>query len=307
VTRLEREVERFCALQVSRGSKPDYVERYRRDVASFVAFLGGLGKQDLREATPEDLVAFLLALDRRLARSTVNLRFWRLRKLLDFLVRARVLLRNPAAKLSRKHAPSRHRDWLGEDEVERLLEAIDAGDELALRDRALLELFYSSGLRLDEARRLELDDLDLAEGFVTVRDSKNRRDRRVPVGETAIGWLQRYLREARPRLLERRPPTAIVFLSRRATLLGKETIRARVLGHAARAGLRKHVTPHGLRHSFAVHLLRHGASTRHIQEMLGHRSLESTKLYTRLLPADLKLAHRRAHPRGRLPRRLRRR
>ena len=306
---IEREVERFCAILIARGRGRAHVRRYRNDLADLVAFLHRHGKDDLREATEGDVAAFLVALDGRYARSTVNLKAFRLRKLLNYLQRSRVLLRNPASDLQRKHAPSRVRDWLSEDEIALLLESVathdalrhSSGQALGLRDRALLELYYSSGLRLDEARSLELDDLDLADGLVTVAESKSGRGRRVPMGTHAIHWLRRYLKEGRPQLTVKTRRTLAVFLSQQGSKMGKETIAGRIRHYVAQAGIEKHVTAHVFRHSFAVHLLKHGASTRHIQEMLGHRSLQATQIYLRLLPADLKEAHRRSHPTARLP------
>ena len=306
MTKIERAVERFCALQVARGLKPEYVQRYRNDVASLVGFLERRGKDDLREATREDLVEYLRWLDRRYARTTVRLRLWRLRRILFFLQGDGLLLRNPAADLIRKPSPSRMRDWLTVEEVARLLEAPDATKDLGVRARAALELLYSSGLRLSELLRLELDDLDLAEGFVTVKESKAGRGRRVPVGRTAVKWLARYLREVRPRLLAGAHRTAVAFVSASGRRLAKAVLGYHLRRYAAAAKIEKTVTPHVLRHSFAIHLLQNGASTRHIQAMLGHRSLEATQIYARVFPADLVRAHRRSHPSERLPKPRRR-
>jgi integrase/recombinase XerD len=298
---LERELHRFYALLLARGRKPETVARYRGDVASLLGFLAGRGKEDLRELGRDDLVAYLLSLDRRLGRSTVRLRLCRLRRILSFLQRGRRLLRNPACGLARRGAASRMRDWLTEDEVVRLLETVDVSDDLGVRDRAALELLYASGLRAGELGRLALDDLDLAEGFVTVEESKSGAGRRVPVGRVAVAWLERYLRDVRPRLARR--PTATVFLGATGTgrALHKDVLNARLRQYAPQAGIDKHVTCHVLRHSFAIHLLRNGASTRHIQAMLGHRSLEATQVYARVFPEDLLRVHRRCHPGERRP------
>ena len=294
---IERALERFEALELARGFTRDYVRRFRTDLSSFKGFLlEERGKEDLREATRDDVVGYLVVLSGSHAPATVNLRLWRLRKLLGFLEREGLLLRNPAAGVERKTATSRMRDWLTEGEVLRLLEAPDTATTLGLRDRAMLELLYSSGLRFKELRELELDDLELAEGFVTVKLSKNRRGRRVPVGDLAATWLGSYLTRARPALVSRRRRTLVVFLSPLGSPIGHETTAKRMKHYAQLAGIDKHVTPHILRHTFAVHLLKHGASTRHIQEMLGHRRLESTAVYTRLFPAELERVHRSAHP-----------
>jgi integrase/recombinase XerD len=147
----------------------------------------------------------------------------------------------------------------------------------------------------------------LGEGFVTVKESKSGRGRRVPVGRTAVKWLARYLREVRPRIVAgvpRRSP--LVLVSERGTRLAKGVLGYHLRRYAAAAKIEKTVTPHVLRHSFAIHLLQGGASTRHIQAMLGHRSLEATQIYARVFPADLVRAHRRSHPSERLPKPRRR-
>jgi integrase/recombinase XerD len=296
---LERELRRFYGLLLARGCKSETVARYRGDVASLLGFLARRGKEDLRELGREDLVAYLAGLDARQARSSVRLRFWRLRRILSFLQEGGRLLRNPACGLARRGGPSRMRDWLTEGEVVRLLEAAQVCDDLGVRDRAALELLYSSGMRAGELARLALDDLDLAEGFVTVEESKSGAGRRVPVGRVAVAWLERYLRDVRPRLLRR--PTATVFLGATGRALHKDALNARLRRYAAQAGIDQHVTCHVLRHSFAIHLLRNGASTRHIQAMLGHRSLEATQVYARVFPEDLLRVHRRCHPGERRP------
>ena len=155
---------------------------------------------------------------------------------------------------------------MSEDEITSLLESVTTNDALGLRDRALFELYYSSGLRLDEARSLELDDLDLTDGLVTVAESKSGRGRRVPMGTHAIHWLRRYLKEGRSQLTVKTRRTLAVFLSQQGSKMGKETIAGRIRRYAAQAGIEKHVTAHVFRHSFAVHLLKHGASTRHTCE-----------------------------------------
>jgi integrase/recombinase XerD len=264
----------------------------------FVVFLGCRGKQDLREATREDLVRYLEHLARRgLHPNTVTNRFYRLRRFFGFLHLEGNLLFDPTVGFKRKPVAGYRRPWLSEAEVLSLLAAPDPTTKLGLRDRAMMEVFYSTGVRVSELLALELDDVELRQGFLTVRNGKGGRSRRVPLGRIACAWLGRYLHEVRPGLAVL--PALTVFLSYRGRPLSKEDIDLKLRRYALAAKLEKPVSAHVLRHSFAVHLLRHGASTRHIQEMLGHRQLDTTQIYTRLLPSDLKEAHRRSHPRER--------
>jgi len=295
--KLAAELRRFAALQRARGIHSTTVGRFGRDVGDLMGFLRRRGKEDLREIEDEDLVAYLLELERRreLNAESIASRLNRLRRFFAYLEEKGRLLRDPSAGLRRKPVPRRLREGLTEHQVEALLEAVDTKTLIGVRDRAMLELLYSSGLRSDELLSLELDDLDLASGFVTVRASKNGEGRRVPMGRVAARWVARYLAEARSSILK--DPSLIVFLGEKAgKRLWNATVNQAIGAATKKARLKRHVSAHLLRHTFAIHLLRNGDSSRHVQEMLGHRKLDSTELYTRLLVEDLKRVHRRCHP-----------
>jgi integrase/recombinase XerD len=301
-TKIEREVERLCELDLTRGYSPGQVQRYRKEARRLAAFLAKRGKDDLREATEDDVIDYLnwLEEDQGLRRTTVTNIFFILRRLFGFLQRGAVLLENPTSNLARKRYPRRMRDWLSEDEVARLLEVPNAATVLGLRDRAAMEVLYSCGLRQGELRALDVDDLDLGEGLVTVKVSKSGVFRRVPLGRVARHWLGRYLDEARPRLLARReldtPASPAVFLNRSGDRIDAHPLPLALARYAREAGIKKKVTPHVIRHTVAIHLLKYGAATRHIQALLGHKHLISTQVYTRVLPQDLKRVHQRCHP-----------
>jgi site-specific recombinase XerD len=302
---VEEAIERLVELERSRERSADYVRRYKQAVRSLQGFLGG---KDLRGVTEEDVVAFLHHLEESgYCKTTVNNLFFQLRRVYRHLVQEGLVLNDPTLFLERRNVPSRMRDWLSEEEAKLLLEQPPAATVLGLRDRAILEVLYATGVRMGELRALELDDLDLGEGLVTVKASKNGCFRRVPLGKVAGEWVARYLKEARPRLAARRdlgemPPVA-VFLNQTGHRMAKSAIEGVVHHWAGKTGIAKAVTPHVLRHSFAIHLLKNGVSTRHIQEMLGHKHLSSTQIYTRVLPQDLKRVHRRCHPSERSRRR----
>jgi site-specific recombinase XerD len=164
------------------------------------------------------------------------------------------------------------------------------------RNRAILELLYGTGIRVSECERLDVRDLDLAQGVLFIRNGKGKKDRVVPVVGRAADALDRYLREARPELL-RDPREPALFLTRRGTRVTVKNIQYLVRMNARSADIPVPVTPHGLRHGCATHLLQRGADVRHVQKLLGHASLDTTAIYTHVAPQDLAQAIEKAHPR----------
>lgn len=190
-------------------------------------------------------------------------------------------------------------DFLSEEEVDALLAAYPNSTKfpLEMRNRAILELLYASGLRVSEAAKLPLTGVDFDNELLRVV-GKGSKTRIVPVGKTALRTLRRYLAEVRPLLAEKNPLCGCVFLSRNGRPLNREWIWNMVKTAAERAGIRKNVHPHTLRHSFASHLLAHGADLRVIQEMLGHADISTTEIYTHVDRSRLVAVHRKFHPRG---------
>jgi integrase/recombinase XerD len=215
-----------------------------------------------------------------------------------FLFRAGVLLEDPALDLvlpSWKRLP---RAVLNEGQARRLVAAPSPWTPLGKRDRAILETLYGCALRVSECERLDLTDLHITKSEVLVRDGKGRKDRVVPVVGRAVAALEVYLSEARPDLV-RNPRERALFLTRNGTRLGVQVIQNLVRNHARAAGLEIRVSPHSLRHGCATHLLQGGADIRHVQKILGHESVETTAIYTKVAPTDLARAVARAHPRER--------
>jgi integrase/recombinase XerD len=185
-------------------------------------------------------------------------------------------------------------------EVERMLAVPDVETPLGLRNRAILELLYSSGLRSSEARNLTLYDVNTGQGEALVREGKGGKDRVVPVGEVAAKYIELYVKEARPKILKGYEDSGYLFLGGRGGKMGATTLNETIVKRYVReAGIKKPVTTHGMRHTCATHLLKGRANIRHIQALLGHRSLESTQIYTRVEVGDLKRELRRCHPRER--------
>ena len=185
---------------------------------------------------------------------------------------------------------------LSEADVEALLAAPDTGSALGMRDRSMLEVLYACGLRVSELIGLSLDQLNLRQGVV-LAFGKGSKERLVPLGEEAIVWLERFLREARGELLGEQP-SDVLFPSQRGEQMTRQAFWYRIKLHARVAGIDKPLSPHTLRHAFATHLLNHGADLRTVQMLLGHSDLSTTQIYTHVARARLQELHARHHPRG---------
>jgi integrase/recombinase XerD len=233
-----------------------------------------------------------------------NGRLQAIRGLFRFLVRQRYVPANPAADLVLPKPPKRLKAALTVEEAERVLAQPDVGDPLGLRDRAMLELMYSTGIRRSEVLRLKLGDVDFLHGTVFVRQGKGKKDRVVPAGERALLWIEKYLREARPKLetgLDERE----IFLSERGEAICPPHLTAIGLRYVRAAGVTQRGGCHLLRHTMATLMLEGGADIRYIQQMLGHESLETTQLYTHVSVGKLKEIHTASHPGARLERKRR--
>lgn len=269
------------------------------------------GVSDVRAAREADLVSFLKRTsERRSSRSGEPLTPWTVlghltcvRAFFAFLEKKGFILANPARELMLRK-PQRLPRAMSEEEARRLMVAPPHWGAAGRRDRAILEVLYGTGIRLGECVRLDLQDVDLGEGRLLVRNGKGRKDRVVPLVGQAAAALAFYLREARNALV-RDPKQQAVFLSAIGTRLSSVSLQRQVSHYARALGLR--ASPHVLRHSCATHLLRHGADVREIQLLLGHRALETTALYTKVDVSDLAQVLERAHPRDRQGRGDRRR
>ena len=186
---------------------------------------------------------------------------------------------------------------LSENDVEALLTAPPVDTALGLRDRAMLETLYATGLRVSELINLSLGQMSLSAGVVRVL-GKGRKERLVPLGEEAVYWIERYLAEARPALLEGLGESSALFVTRRGAGMTRQMFWILIKRYAAQVGLTTELSPHTLRHAFATHLLNHGADLRVVQMLLGHADLSSTQIYTHVARARLKALHREHHPRG---------
>jgi integrase/recombinase XerD len=232
--------------------------------------------------------------------STVYALLTSLRSFFSYLRRENLILYDPTKDLELpKERRSLPKDIMTHKEITRILSIPNTETKVGLRDRAILELLYSTGIRMGELLSLDIFDIDLSEGILTVRKGKFGKERRVPIGSVAQGYLKRYLLEIRPGLLKTSKQKALFLSSIEGERLSKVTIARMISDYRKMAQIQKKITCHSFRHTCATHMLIGGAKIRYIQELLGHSHISSTQIYTRVAIEDLKAIHLRCHPRGR--------
>ena len=295
-------LDEFCdAVWLEDGLAKNTLESYRRDLRLFAEWLEKRGRASLRAATEADLSGYFAwrysrGTKQRIRSSTQARLHSSLRRFYRFLVRGRRVEIDPTLKLDPPKKPPRFPKTLSEADVEALLAQPDPETQLGLRDRAMLEVLYASGLRVSELTRLKLAEVSTDMGVVRVF-GKGSKERLVPLGEEALAWLSRYSREARPALLKKRP-SDFVFVTGRGGPMTRQAFWQLLKKRAASAIPGKSLSPHTLRHAFATHLLNHGADLRVVQLLLGHADISTTQIYTHVARERLKALHQKHHPRG---------
>jgi integrase/recombinase XerD len=291
------DLDRFLEhIVVERGLRPNSLEAYNRDLSRYLTYLTDRGKQPTA-LDRTDVSRYLLALrEAELNPRSVARHLSAIRQFHRFLVREARATEDPTAHLEAPRPWQRLPTVLSGEEVERLLAVRGAATPQALRNQAMLELIYASGLRVSELIGLCLANLDLGLGIVRVV-GKGDKERLVPVGETAVNSLRAYLKDGRPRLEKGRPSDSL-FLGRHGQGLTRQMFWQLVKKIARTAGITKTVTPHTLRHSFATHLLERGADLRSVQVMLGHVDIGTTQIYTHMSRTHLKAIYDKFHPRA---------
>ncbi len=289
-------------LAVERGTARNTLDSYARDLRRYADYLGGRGITDLDEVSSNQISEFLAALREGdadhppLAASSAARTVVAVRGLHKFAVREGLIAEDRAREVRPPQPPRRLPKALPVDDVVRLLEQPGTDDPLAIRDRALLELLYSTGARISEAVGLDVDDLD-REARTVILDGKGGKQRLVPVGRPALTAVDAYLVRVRPGLLKTGTPA--LFLNARGGRLSRQGAWHILKAAAERAGLTAEVSPHTLRHSFATHLMEGGADVRVVQELLGHASVTTTQIYTLVTVNTLREVYATAHPRAR--------
>lgn len=300
-TEVPIEVEEYLAwLVAERGRSANTVASYRRDLIVYVEWLTS-HRLDLASVSGNDIDRFVNDRRPHVAASSLARQMASVRNLHRFLVAEGSRRDDPTADVDGVRVPAGLPKPLTEGEVESLIAAVVGDDAIARRDRALLEFLYATGARISEVCGLSIGDLDLEAGLARLY-GKGAKERLVPVGSCARRALDEWLRVGRPDLeptrWKKRGDAEAVFLDRRGGRLGRQAAWAVVVRHGERAGLRTHLSPHVLRHSCATHMLDHGADLRIVQEMLGHASISTTQVYTKVSQERLFEQYGRAHPRA---------
>ena len=294
-----RVIERFCdGLWLADGLARNTLESYRRDVTQFAAWLAAQGEGGLLAAGPGHLhrhLAWRVQARKASPRTTGRL-VSALKRFYRFALQEGLRRDDPSADIEAPRIPRSLPKSLSEAEVEALLAAPDSGTDLGLRDKAMLETLYASGLRVSELVGLKVLQVSLDMGVVRVL-GKGAKERLTPLGEEALDWIQRYQKLARPAILGARKSDAL-FVTARGAPMTRQAFWGLVKRYAARAQIRSAISPHTVRHAFATHLINHGADLRVVQLLLGHADISTTQIYTHVARERLKKIHEKHHPRG---------
>ena len=286
-------------LTMNRGLSKNTIESYSRDISSLTAFLGKRGISDSTAVSEHEIAAFFEHLrKKKLSPRSVARNIASLKQFFRFLLTEKVITEDPMRNTVSPKPAKTLPHTLSLSEVETLLLEPEKGkSEKALRDRAMLEVLYATGVRVSELVSLELNRVNLDHGYV-ITLGKGSKERIVPIGNAAIRKTRDYLSDARPRLLRGRSSEYLFVTSRTASKMSRQRFWRIIKDYALAAGIHSHITPHVLRHSFATHLLERGADLRSIQAMLGHSDISTTQIYTYVEKERLKRIHKKSHPRA---------
>ncbi len=280
-------------LSVEKGLASNSIDAYRRDLHQYQAFLERKKIPDLARVKREEIVRFLLReKDRGLESASLARRLVAIKLFHRFLVREGRLREDITSVLASPRLWKKLPQFLTPDEMEKILAEPKPKDAAGIRDRALLELFYATGMRVSEVTGLKTKDVNLESAFLKCH-GKGSKERIVPLGEVAIDCLKTYLSKVRTKL----PPGEFLFAGTKGKPLTRQRLWQLIRKYARQAGIQKKITPHTFRHSFATHLLERGADLRIVQELLGHSDISTTQIYTHVSRDHLKQVHRRFHPR----------
>lgn len=284
-------------LKVERGLSENTIASYGIDLKLFLEYLRENEIPSFKQVNKEVIVNYMQAeKNNNKANSSILRSVSSLRKFFQYLAQEKIIEKDPMLLIDipkkKQHLPQ----VLTKEEVEKLLHSPNTGQVLGLRDRAMLELMYATGLRISEIINLKLEDLHLTMGTLQTL-GKGHKERIVPVGDEAIKWINRYLEEARPKLLKQKRSNYL-FLNFHGNNLTRQGVWKNLKAEVRKAGIQKNITPHTLRHSFATHILENGADLRIVQELLGHADISTTQIYTHLSNKQLADIYNRAHPRA---------
>ena len=284
-------------LKVERGLSENTIASYGIDLKLFLEYLRENEIPSFKQVNKEVIVNYMQAeKNNNKANSSILRSVSSLRKFFQYLAQEKIIEKDPMLLIDTPKKKQHLPQVLTKEEVEKLLHSPNTGQVLGLRDRAMLELMYATGLRISEIINLKLEDLHLTMGTLQTL-GKGHKERIVPVGDEAIKWINRYLEEARPKLLKQKRSNYL-FLNFHGNNLTRQGVWKNLKAEVRKAGIQKNITPHTLRHSFATHILENGADLRIVQELLGHADISTTQIYTHLSNKQLADIYNHAHPRA---------
>jgi len=277
------------------GLSKNTLESYRADLTHFNVWLSK-HKSDLQNANQADIQQYLAVKFPQSKPRSISRLIASMRRFYRYALRENLIKTDPTLQIESPKLPRSLPKSLNEQEVEDLLNAPDINQPIGLRDRAMLELLYASGLRVSELVGVKVNEVSTQDGVVRVT-GKGSKTRLVPMGEDAADWITKYIKQARPEILQKRLCDAL-FVTARAEAMTRQAFWYLIKRYAIVAGISKHMSPHVLRHAFATHLLNHGADLRVVQMLLGHADISTTQIYTHVARERLKTLHSVHHPRG---------
>ncbi|MBU4357625.1 MAG: tyrosine-type recombinase/integrase [Proteobacteria bacterium] len=291
-------IAEFKKMLTAQGYAESTIDGYRKNLDQFRRYLEGEKISDLRKVTRQTILDYQAeVMAEKTAMETKALKIRPVKRLFEYLTESNQLLINPTERIVETCRRNRKIGVvLTIKEIKKLFEQPNLSFNCQIRNKAIMELFYSTGIRLDELLALTVHDPDFKDKVLYVRKGKRRKQRVVPLGKSAIRSLKEYLEKIRPKHAKRNPKERTLFLDNTGKPLHPECIRQFIREYRIAAGIRKPVSPHTFRRTCATHLLQEGADIRYIQKLLGHKSLKTTQMYTKVIPVDLKKTHDKTHP-----------
>ena len=285
-------------LELEKNASPNTIASYKIDIERYIEFLTERNISEPSKIREEDLSSFLNFLrEIGLSSTSISRNLTSIKTFHKFLVGSGITKNNPAENIETIKTPKNLPDVLSPDEIEVILNQPNPVEPLAIRDRAILETLYATGMRVTELITLKQSNVYKEEGIVRVF-GKGSKERLVPIGKSALAWIEKYLNEVRANLSKHGSGRDILFLNARGKPMSRMAVWNIVKAYTLKSGIKKEVHPHTFRHSFATHLLEGGADLRAVQEMLGHSDISTTQIYTHIDREYLKEVHRTFHPRG---------
>ena len=284
-------------LSVEKGLSSNTLESYQRDLRKFFLFLEDKKINEIEHISRNIITSFLSEQrEKGMATTTITRNLASIRSFYQFLQKEQIITENPSLELETLKAEKKLPLVLSFREVELLLEQPDISKTMGLRDKAMLELLYATGIRVSELVSLTISDLNMKMGFVKC-SGKGSKERMIPLGSVALYSIHEYLKSGRPKMAKQKEEKAL-FLNQQGTMLTRQGFWKILKKYALKAGIQADITPHTLRHSFATHLLENGADLRSVQEMLGHADIATTQIYTHVARSRIKEVYNQTHPRA---------